>query len=197
MLENCQLFYLHHYTLIQICIMATLDILRFPDPRLRNKAKTVGSVNESIAQLADNLLETMYSAPGIGLAATQVNVAKRVIVVDISENQDEPRVLINPELLETTGIEEMEEGCLSVPGFYEKVKRAEKIRVRALGRDGEAFEEEMDGLLAVCVQHEIDHLDGKLFVDYLSSLKRQRIRKKLEKEARHEPVVNTREHQLI
>jgi len=197
MLENCQLFYLHHYTLIQICIMATLDILRFPDPRLRNKAKTVGSVNESIAQLADNLLETMYSAPGIGLAATQVNVAKRVIVVDISENQDEPRVLINPELLETTGIEEMEEGCLSVPGFYEKVKRAEKIRVRALGRDGEAFEEEMDGLLAVCVQHEIDHLDGKLFVDYLSSLKRQRIRKKLEKEARQEPVVNAREHQLI
>ncbi len=177
--------------------MATLDILRFPDPRLRNKAKTVGSVNESIAQLADNLLETMYSAPGIGLAATQVNVAKRVIVVDISENQDEPRVLINPELLETTGIEEMEEGCLSVPGFYEKVKRAEKIRVRALGRDGEAFEEEMDGLLAVCVQHEIDHLDGKLFVDYLSSLKRQRIRKKLEKEARQEPVVNAREHQLI
>jgi len=197
MLENCQLFYLHHYTLIQICIMATLDILRFPDPRLRNKAKTVGSVNESIAQLADNLLETMYSAPGIGLAATQVNVAKRVIVVDISENQDEPRVLINPELLETTGTEEMEEGCLSVPGFYEKVKRAEKIRVRALGRDGEAFEEEMDGLLAVCVQHEIDHLDGKLFVDYLSNLKRQRIRKKLEKEARQEPVVNAREHQLI
>ena len=195
--ENCQLFYLHHYTLIQICIMATLDILRFPDPRLRNKAKTVGSVNESIAQLADNLLETMYRAPGIGLAATQVNVAKRVIVVDISENQDEPRVLINPELLETTGTEEMEEGCLSVPGFYEKVKRAEKIRVRALGRDGEAFEEEMDGLLAVCVQHEIDHLDGKLFVDYLSNLKRQRIRKKLEKEARQEPVVNAREHQLI
>ncbi len=197
MLENCQLFYLHHYTLIQIGIMATLDILRFPDPRLRNKAKTVGSVDESIAQLADNMLETMYRAPGIGLAATQVSVAKRVIVVDISENQDEPRVLINPELLETTGIEEMEEGCLSVPGFYEKVKRAEKIRVKALGRDGEAFEEEMDGLLAVCVQHEIDHLDGKLFVDYLSNLKRQRIRKKLEKEARQEPVVNAREHQLI
>lgn len=143
------------------------------------------------------MLETMYRAPGIGLAATQVNVAKRVIVVDISENQDQPRVLINPELLETTGIEEMEEGCLSVPGFYEKVKRAEKIRVKALGRDGEAFEEEMDGLLAVCIQHEIDHLDGKLFVDYLSNLKRQRIRKKLEKEARQEPVVNAREHQLI
>lgn len=177
--------------------MAILDILRFPDPRLRNKAKTVGSVDESIAQLADNMLETMYKAPGIGLAATQVNVAKRVIVVDISENQDEPRVLINPELVETTGTEEMEEGCLSVPGYYEKVKRAEKIRVRALGRDGEEFEEEMDGLLAVCVQHEIDHLDGKLFVDYLSNLKRQRIRKKLEKEARQEPVVKAREHQLI
>lgn len=177
--------------------MATLDILRFPDPRLRNKAKTVGTVDESIAQLADSMLETMYKAPGIGLAATQVNVAKRVIVVDISENQDEPRVLINPELVETTGIEEMEEGCLSVPGYYEKVKRAEKIRVRALGLDGEEFEEEMDGLLAVCVQHEIDHLDGKLFVDYLSNLKRQRIRKKLEKEARQEPAANAREHQLI
>ena len=139
----------------------------------------------------------MYKAPGIGLAATQVNVAKRVIVVDISENQDEPLVLINPELLETAGVEEMEEGCLSVPGFYEKVKRAEKIRVRAMGRDGEAIEKEMDGLLAVCVQHEIDHLDGKLFVDYLSNLKRQRIRKKLEKEARQEPAVNPREHQLI
>lgn len=177
--------------------MAILDILRFPDPRLRNSAQIVNKVDESIAQLADDMLETMYKAPGIGLAATQVNVAKRVIVVDISENQDEPMVLINPELLETTGSEEMEEGCLSVPGIYEKVKRAEKIRVKALDRSGEVFEMEMDGLLAVCVQHEIDHLDGKLFVDYLSNLKRQRIRKKLEKEARQEPVVNAREHQLI
>jgi len=177
--------------------MATLDILRFPDPRLRNKAKTVDSVDDSIRQLADDMLDTMYKAPGIGLAATQVNVAKRVIVVDVSEKQDEPLVLINPELLETTGSEEMEEGCLSVPGYYEKVTRAEKIRVKALDREGEAFETEMDGLLAVCVQHEIDHLDGKLFVDYLSSLKRQRIRKKLEKEARQEPVANGREHKLI
>jgi peptide deformylase len=177
--------------------MAILDILRFPDPRLRNRAKTVNSVDEAVAQLAGDMLETMYKAPGIGLAATQVNVAKRVIVVDISENQDEPMVLINPELLETTGLEETEEGCLSVPGFYEKVKRAERIRVKALDLGGEVFEKEMDGLLAVCVQHEIDHLDGKLFVDYLSNLKRQRIRKKLEKEARQEPVVNPREHQLI
>lgn len=143
------------------------------------------------------MLETMYGAPGIGLAATQVNVAKRVIVVDVSEKQDEPLVLINPELLETAGEEEMEEGCLSVPGYYEKVKRAEKIRVKALDREGEQFEREMDGLLAVCVQHEIDHLDGKLFVDYLSNLKRQRIRKKLEKEARQEPVANARGHKLI
>lgn len=177
--------------------MATLDILRFPDPRLRNSAKIVKNVDGSISQLADDMLETMYKAPGIGLAATQVNVAQRVIVVDISENQDEPMVLVNPVLLETTGSEEMEEGCLSVPGFYEKVKRAEKIRVQALDRRGESFEMEMDGLLAVCVQHEIDHLDGKLFVDYLSNLKRQRIRKKLEKEARQEPAVNSREHQLI
>ena len=143
------------------------------------------------------MLETMYEAPGIGLAATQVNVAKRVIVVDVSEKQDEPLVLINPELLETAGVEEMEEGCLSVPGYYEKVKRAEKIRVKALDREGEQFEREMDGLLAVCVQHEIDHLDGKLFVDYLSNLKRQRIRKKLEKEARQEPVASARGHKLI
>jgi len=177
--------------------MATLDILRFPDPRLRNSAKTVKIVDGSILQLADDMLETMYKAPGIGLAATQVNVAKRVIVVDISDSQDEPMVLVNPELLETTGSEEMEEGCLSVPGFYEKVKRAETIRVKALDLKGEPFEMDMDGLLAVCVQHEIDHLDGKLFVDYLSNLKRQRIRKKLEKEARQEPVASAREHQLI
>ena len=178
--------------------MAILDILRFPDPRLRNKAKTVATVDDSVRQLADDMLDTMYKAPGIGLAATQVNVAKRVIVVDVSETQDDPLVLINPVLLETTGSEEMEEGCLSVPGYYEKVKRADKIRVKALDREGDDFEAEMDGLLAVCVQHEIDHLDGKLFVDYLSNLKRQRIRKKLEKEARQqEPVVNAREHKVI
>jgi len=177
--------------------MATLDILRFPDSRLRNSAKIVTIVDGSIVKLADDMLETMYEAPGIGLAATQVNVAKRVIVVDVSENQDEPLVFINPELLETSGSEEMEEGCLSVPGFYEKVKRAEKIKLKALDRSGNTLEIDMDGLLSVCVQHEIDHLDGKLFVDYLSNLKRQRIRKKLEKEARQEPTTNTQEHQII
>ncbi len=145
----------------------------------------------------DDMLETMYQAPGIGLAAPQVNVAKRVIVVDVSENQDQPLVFINPEILESSGTEETEEGCLSVPGFYEKVTRAERIRVKALDRHGEAFEGDLDDLLAVCVQHEIDHLEGKLFVDYLSSLKRQRIRKKLEKLARQDPVVDAREHQLI
>ncbi len=164
--------------------MATLDILRFPDPRLRNSAKSVKNIDESIEKLVDDMLETMYLAPGIGLAATQVNVAKRVIVVDVSEDQKQPWLLINPEILESSGSEEMEEGCLSVPGFFEKVKRAEKIRVEAMDLSGDTRQMDMDGLLAVCVQHEIDHLDGRLFVDYLSNLKRQRIRKKLEKEAK-------------
>ena len=128
------------------------------------------------------MFETMYAAPGIGLAATQVNVHKRVLVIDVSESRKEPLVLINPEILDREGVEETEEGCLSVPGVYDKVTRAERIRVRALDRDGKQFEMEADGLLAVCIQHEIDHLDGKLFVDYLSELKRTRIRKKLEKE---------------
>lgn len=166
--------------------MATLEILRFPDPRLREVAKPVKEVDIAVRELVDDMFETMYQAPGIGLAATQVNNAWRVIVVDISEEQNQPMVFINPEILEKDGIEEMDEGCLSVPGIFEKVQRAEKIRVRALDRQGETFELELDGLLAVCVQHEIDHLDGKLFVDYLSNLKRQRIRKKLEKEARLE-----------
>ena len=177
--------------------MTILDILRFPDPRLRNSAKIVATIDQSIEKLMDDMLETMYQAPGIGLAAPQVNVAKREIVVDDSENQDQPLVFINPEILESSGTEETEEGCLSVPGFYEKVTRAERIRVKALDRHGEAFEGDLDDLLAVCVQHEIDHLEGKLFVDYLSSLKRQRIRKKLEKLARQDPVVDAREHQLI
>jgi peptide deformylase len=132
------------------------------------------------------MFETMYAAPGIGLAATQVNVHRRLLVADTSENHDDPRVFINPEILEKDGVEVSEEGCLSVPGFYEKVERAERIRVRALDRDGRAFEEELDGLLAVCVQHEIDHLDGKLFVDYLSDLKRQRIRKRIEKNRKNQ-----------
>ena len=164
--------------------MTTLDILHFPDPRLRNVARPVEQVDDSIRQLVDDMFETMYAAPGIGLAATQVNVDKRVIVIDISEAKDHPLCLINPEILGLEGVEEMEEGCLSVPGVYETVQRANQVRVRALGRDGEPFELETDGLLAVCIQHEIDHLDGKLFVDYLSQLKRVRIRKKLEKEQR-------------
>lgn len=164
--------------------MAILDILHFPDPRLRNKAKPVAQVDDSIRRLIDDMLETMYQAPGIGLAATQVNVAKRVVVIDLSEEKNQPLCLINPEIVEKEGIEQMEEGCLSVPGVYEMVSRADRIRFKALDRDGIPFEEEAEGLLAVCVQHELDHLDGKLFVDYLSSLKRQRIRKKLEKESR-------------
>jgi peptide deformylase len=164
--------------------MAILDILHFPDARLRNKAKPVAEVDDQVRQLVDDMFETMYEAPGIGLAAIQVNDPRRVIVVDTTEDRSQPLALINPEILAKDGEEEMDEGCLSVPGIYETVKRAESIRVRALDRDGNAFEMDADGLLAVCIQHEIDHLDGKLFVDYLSNLKRQRIRKKLEKEAR-------------
>ncbi len=164
--------------------MAILEILKFPDPRLRNHAKPVKEVDDAIRRLADDMLETMYQAPGIGLAATQVGVAKQLIVVDISEEKNQPLVLINPEVVEAEGEEEREEGCLSVPGFYEKVKRAGRVRVRALDRDGQPLDLDLDGLLAVCVQHEIDHLHGKLFVDYLSRLKRERIRKKLEKEVR-------------
>lgn len=164
--------------------MAILNILHFPDPRLRNVARPVSEVNDDIRRLLDDMLETMYQAPGIGLAATQVNVASRVIVIDVSEEKDQPLCLINPEILARDGVEEMEEGCLSVPGFFEKVTRADSVKVRALDRDGNPFELDADGLLAVCIQHEIDHLDGKLFVDYLSSLKRQRIRKKLEKQQR-------------
>ena len=164
--------------------MAILEILHFPDPRLRNVARPVEEVDDEIRQLVDDMFETMYDAPGIGLAAIQINVAKRVIVVDVSEDKSEPLCLINPEILEKEGEETMDEGCLSVPEIYESVTRAEKIRVRALDREGKSYEMDVDGLLAVCIQHEIDHLDGKLFVDYLSNLKRQRIRKKLEKQSR-------------
>ena len=162
--------------------MALLQILEFPDPRLRTRAQPVTQVDAALRTLIDDMFETMYAAPGIGLAATQVNVGKRVLVIDLSERHDEPLALINPEILSRTGVEETEEGCLSVPGYFDKVTRAEKIRVRALDRDGKQIEFDADGLLAVCIQHEIDHLDGKLFVDYLSELKRTRIRKKLEKE---------------
>jgi peptide deformylase len=161
--------------------MALLDILHYPDVRLRNKARPVATVDDAIRKLVDDMLETMYHAPGIGLAATQVNVALRVIVVDVSEEKNQPMCFINPEILSKDGVEQHEEGCLSVPGFYETVERAEHIKVRGLNRDGKPFELETGELLAVCIQHEIDHLDGKLFVDYLSPLKRSRIKKKLEK----------------
>ncbi len=161
--------------------MAILDILEYPDPRLRTKAKPVKQVDDAVRQLIDDMFETMYEAPGIGLAASQVNVHRRIIVVDVSENRDEPHAFINPELTTFGESVESEEGCLSVPGFYEPVTRYEGVRVSALDRNGEQVEADYEGLLAVCIQHECDHLDGKLFVDYLSNLKRTRIRKKLEK----------------
>ncbi len=168
--------------------MAKLKILEFPDPRLRTKATLVEVVDDALRVLIDDMFETMYDAPGIGLAATQVDVHKRLLVADVSPDKTEPLVLVNPEILEKDGVTVTDEGCLSVPGYYEEVERAEHIRVRFLDRDGAETEMEADGLLAVCIQHEIDHLDGKLFVDYLSEAKRQRIRKKLEKERRHAAV---------
>jgi len=162
-------------------LLSILTILEFPDERLRKIAAPVKTVDDKIQKLVDDMLETMYQEHGVGLAATQVNVHQRVIVIDVSENKDQPLCLINPEIIERYGIKENEEGCLSVPGFFEKVKRVERIKVKALNRQGRSFEFEATELLAVCVQHEMDHLEGKLFVDYNSSLKRQRIRKKLEK----------------
>jgi len=170
--------------------MAILDILHYPDPRLRTQARPVETVDAELRQLVDDMFETMYAAPGIGLAATQVNVHKRVVVIDVSEEKNQPLVFINPEIVSKEGVEEMQEGCLSVPGYYDLVQRADRVKVRALDRDGNPFELEADGLLAVCIQHEIDHLDGKLFVDYLSELKRKRVRKKLEKEAKADAVAN-------
>ncbi len=162
-------------------LLGILTILEFPDERLRKKAAMVKTVDDKIKKLVDDMLQTMYDSHGVGLAATQVDVHQRVIVIDVSEEKDDPIFLINPDIIEKDGIKESEEGCLSVPGFFEKVKRAEHIRVKALNRDGQSFEFEATDLLAVCVQHEMDHLNGKLFVDYISSLKRQRIKKKLEK----------------
>ncbi|OHX34707.1 peptide deformylase [Methylomonas sp. LWB] len=161
--------------------MSILKILEFPDKRLRTVAAEVSQVDDDIKTLVDDMLETMYAAKGVGLAATQVNVHQRVLVMDVSENKDEPICLINPEIIERDGVEESEEGCLSVPGFFEKVSRAEHIKVRALNRDGQSFEIEARDLLAVCIQHEMDHLLGKLFVDYLSPFKRNRIKAKLDK----------------
>lgn len=164
--------------------MAIRPILRYPDPRLYKVAAKVFRVDSEILKLIKDLAQTMYAAPGVGLAATQLDVHKRVIVIDISETRDQLKVFINPEILETSGEAECEEGCLSVPGIYEKLRRAERVEVRALNAEGREYVLEAEGLLAVCVQHEIDHLEGKVFVDYLSRLKRQRILAKLNKQLR-------------
>lgn len=162
--------------------MTILTILEFPDQRLRTVASPVSVVDDRIRSLISDMLETMYAAPGIGLAATQVDVHERVVVIDLSDDNDQPLVLINPEITVIGGeLRKHEEGCLSVPGFYEEIGRPEQVRVKALNEQSESFELEPDGLLAVCIQHELDHLNGKLFVDYLSNMKRDRIRKKLEK----------------
>jgi peptide deformylase len=167
--------------------MAILNILEFPDPRLRTIAKPVTVFDDALRLLIDDMFETMYDAPGIGLAASQVNVHQRLVVIDVSEEKTEPLVLINPQFtLLTDELEEYQEGCLSVPGFYEVVQRPQRIQVNALDRFGEPFEMLCEGLLAVCIQHECDHLNGKLFVDYLSTLKRDRIKKKLEKQHRQQ-----------
>jgi len=161
--------------------MAKLDILHFPDKQLRTKAQKISHIDDNLRTIISDMFETMYDAPGIGLAATQVNVHQRLMVIDVSEDNDQPLCFINPVITHKEGVELMQEGCLSVPGFYEDIERAEAITVKALDKQGEEFELTTDGLLAVCIQHEIDHLDGKLFVDYLSPLKRNRIRKKLER----------------
>jgi peptide deformylase len=163
-------------------IMARLQILEFPDPRLRTRAKPVEVFDKALSQLVADMFETMYAAPGVGLAATQVDVHKRLIVMDVSEGKDHPQVFINPEILAREGVGVTEEGCLSVPGIFDEVKRAAVVRARAQDPTGKVFEVDLDGLAAVCLQHEMDHLEGKLFVDYLSDIKRERIRKKLEKD---------------
>lgn len=164
--------------------MALLNILEYPDPRLRTKAKPVTDFNTSLQALIENMFETMYNAPGIGLAASQVNVHRRIIVIDVSEKCDEPRAFVNPQLVLGEGNLELEEGCLSVPGIYESVSRAEQISLSAQDMYGESFELEAEGLLAICIQHECDHLEGKMFVDYLSGMKQRRIRQKLVKQKR-------------
>ena len=164
--------------------MTLLDIVEFPDPRLRTKAAPVTVFDAQLEQLAQDMLATMYAAPGIGLAATQVDVHKRLLVLDVSEDDDEPMTLVNPEILSREGTQVYQEGCLSIPEIFADVERAEKIRVRAQRTDGSEISFEADGLLAVCIQHEIDHLDGRLFVDYLSPLKREMVRRKLRKQRR-------------
>jgi peptide deformylase len=177
--------------------MPILDVLHFPDPRLRTTAKAVAVVDDSIRQIVDDMFATMYGAPGIGLAATQVDIHKRIVVIDVSENKDQPLCLINPQIIDREGEQEWEEGCLSLPDQYEKVQRAEFVKVRFQDRKGNLQELEAHELLAICVQHEIDHLNGKLFVDYLSSLKRNRIRKKLEKMAKQEQAADAHSGVLV
>lgn len=164
--------------------MALLDVLRFPDKRLRTKAAPIEEVNEEVKRILDDMLETMYHAPGIGLAATQVNIHRQIVVIDISEEKNQPIFLINPVITHKEGEEVSEEGCLSVPAYYAEVTRAESVTVKTLNREGKEIEIEADGLLAVCIQHELDHLQGKLFVDYLSPLKQQRLQKKFTKIAK-------------
>ncbi|NNM61320.1 MAG: peptide deformylase [Steroidobacteraceae bacterium] len=168
--------------------MTKLAILEYPDPRLRTKAAPVAAVDATVRRLADDLLETMYGSRGIGLAATQVDVHRRVVVVDVSPEHDRPVVLINPQIIASESHKLCEEGCLSLPGIYANVERAQKVRVRAQGRDGSPFEMDAEGLAAICIQHEMDHLEGRLFVDYLSELKRQLIRRRLAKERRQRSV---------
>lgn len=164
--------------------MSVLQVLHFPDERLRTVAKPVAEVNDEVRQIVADMFDTMYAENGIGLAATQVNIHQRIVVMDLSEEKNERRVFINPEIIERDGVTSYEEGCLSVPATYAQVERAEHLKLKALNEQGEEFILEADGLLAICIQHELDHLAGKLFIDYLSPLKRQRIRSKLEKEAR-------------
>ena len=169
--------------------MAILEVLQYPDARLRKKAIPIKTIDESCRILARDMLETMYDNIGIGLASTQVNVQKRLVVIDLSEDKNEPIYLINPEILSSEGTEESQEGCLSVPEYYDTVTRAERITYRFQDLEGKVIEREADGLLSVCVQHEIDHLDGKLFIDYLSPMKRRRLRKKLEKQEKFQATV--------
>lgn len=164
--------------------MALLEVLHFPDPRLRLKAKPVAQIDASIQRIVNDMLDTMYEAPGIGLAATQVNIQKQIVVIDVSEERNQPLCLINPTIIAQEGSYRMDEGCLSVPSIYDEVERAQKVTVQAFNQAGEAYTLTAEDLLAVCIQHEMDHLEGKLFVDYLSPLKRERIRKKLEKQQR-------------
>lgn len=176
--------------------MPKLTILEFPDPRLRTRAEPVEQVDSALTQLIDDMFETMYAAPGIGLAATQVNVHRQLLVLDVSESKDQPMVFINPKILSRTGERVHQEGCLSVPGIFADVTRADSIRVQALNRQGKPFEMVADGLLAICIQHEIDHLEGKVFIDYLSFLKRAMVRKKLEKNRRSKQETELNEHVL-